>query len=113
MKQAAAPELAWYCVRPDGTRHGPFQTAFPDDTIETAGAYRDGQLDGPWTRRAPGGPIVEEGAYDAGVKDGTWTQRTAIGNVLGTYEGKRDRTLDKNGNVFGYGNLLPSLLSKR
>lgn len=85
MKQAPAPELAWYCVRPDGTRHGPFQTTFPDDTIEIAGAYRDGQLDGAWSRRAPSGVIVEEGAYDAGVKDGTWTQRTPMGVVLGTY----------------------------
>ncbi|MGE0397905.1 MAG: hypothetical protein AB7T06_14495 [Kofleriaceae bacterium] len=85
IRQAPAPELAWYCVRADGTRHGPFQTTFPDDTIEIAGAYRDGQLDGAWSRRAPGGAIVEDGAYAAGVKTGTWTQRTRMGNVLGTY----------------------------
>lgn len=86
MKQASAPALAWYCVREDGTRHGPFQTTFPDDTIEVSGAYREGVLDGAWSRRAPNQTIVEQGAYVAGQKDGTWTQRTPTGAVLGTYE---------------------------
>ncbi len=47
------------------------------------------------------------------LPDERFELRDRSGNLLGTYDQKRDRTLDKNGNVFGYGNLLPSLLSKR
>ena len=47
------------------------------------------------------------------LPDERFELRDRSGNLLGTYDHKRDRTLDKNGNVFGYGNLLPSLLGKR
>lgn len=82
-----APALAptWYCARPDGTRHGPFLTLFPDDSIEIEGAYRDGLLDGPWTRRRPDGTVAEEGAYQAGLKHGRWRQLGPDGSVLGEY----------------------------
>ncbi|MBZ0090478.1 MAG: hypothetical protein K8H90_08885 [Thermoanaerobaculia bacterium] len=45
--------------------------------------------------------------------DGRYELRDRLGNVLGFYDEKRDRTLDKNGNVLGYGNLLGSLIPKR
>src|SRR5688572_5734893 len=47
---APAPEPTWSCARPDGTKHGPFVTLFPDGSLEIEGAYRDGALDGPWRR---------------------------------------------------------------
>ena len=83
---APAPEPTRLCVRPDGTRHGPFVTAFPDGSPEVTGSYQDGRLDGPWQRRAPGGAIVETGAYQAGQKHGTWTQASPSGAVLGRYD---------------------------
>ena len=43
---APAPELAWWCARADGTKHGPFVSAFPDGHIEISAAYREGLLDG-------------------------------------------------------------------
>ena len=48
---ARAPEPTWFCAKPDGTRHGPFMTLFPDDQLEITGAYKDGLLDGAWQRR--------------------------------------------------------------
>ena len=45
--------------------------------------------------------------------DGRYELRDRLGNVLGSYDEKRDRTLDKNGNVLGYGNLLGALIPKR
>jgi hypothetical protein len=47
------------------------------------------------------------------LPDERYELRDRLGNVLGTYEGKRDRTLDRNGNVLGYGNLLGTLIPKR
>lgn len=47
------------------------------------------------------------------LPDERFELRDRLGNVLGTYDQKRDRTLDKNGNVFGYGNLLGSLVPRR
>jgi uncharacterized protein len=86
LRPAPAPEPTWACVRPDGTRHGPFVTQFPDATPEVEGSYQDGALDGRWTRRSPYGALVEEGSYRAGAKDGMWTQRNAVGAVLGSYQ---------------------------
>ncbi|MGN6110205.1 MAG: hypothetical protein ACTHU0_34180 [Kofleriaceae bacterium] len=83
---AAFPEPTWYCVRPDGARHGAFVTLFPDRSIEIAGRYRDGALDGPWERRYPGGAIAEQGNYAAGLRDGRWRQLGPTGNLLGEYE---------------------------
>jgi hypothetical protein len=45
--------------------------------------------------------------------DGRFELRDQLGNVLGSYDEKRDRTLDRNGNVLGYGNLLGTLIPKR
>lgn len=45
--------------------------------------------------------------------DGRFELRDGAGNVLGSYDEKRDRTLDRLGNLVGYGNLLPTLLAKR
>lgn len=80
------PEDAWYCVKPDGTREGPFETRFPDGTPSTRGVYVKGKLEGPWERHAPGGTIVEEGTYVAGHKDGHWKQSTATGSLIGEYD---------------------------
>jgi antitoxin component YwqK of YwqJK toxin-antitoxin module len=80
------PDPTWYCARPDGTRHGPFVTLFPDGSIEIEGAYKDGQLDGPWQRKHPGGAVAEQGAYAAGKKTGRWVQSSAAGAILGQYE---------------------------
>lgn len=83
---APAPEPTWYCARPDGTRHGPFVTLFPDGSVEISGAYKDGTLDGPWQRKHPGGAIAEHGAYAAGKKTGRWAQSSPAGAALGDYE---------------------------
>jgi uncharacterized protein len=83
---APAPEPTWFCARPDGTRHGPFITLFPDGSIEIEGAYKDGALDGPWRRKHPGGAVAEQGAYVAGKKHGRWAQSSPSGAALGEYE---------------------------
>lgn len=83
---APVPEPTWACARPDGTRHGPFLTLFPDGSIEIESAYKDGALDGPWTRHHPGGALAEQGAYAAGKKTGRWAQSNATGALLGEYE---------------------------
>jgi uncharacterized protein len=83
---APAPEPTWYCARPDGTKHGPFITLFPDGSIEIEGAYRDGALEGPWRRNHPGGAVAEQGAYAAGKKTGRWVQSSQAGAALGDYE---------------------------
>jgi uncharacterized protein len=83
---APAPEPTWYCARPDGTKHGPFVTLFPDGSIEIEGTYKDGALDGPWQRKHPGGGSAEQGAYAAGKKTGRWTQTSTTGTPLGEYE---------------------------
>jgi antitoxin component YwqK of YwqJK toxin-antitoxin module len=83
---APAPEPTWYCVRPDGTQHGPFVTLFPDGSIELEGAYQDGALDGPWQRKHPSGAAAEQGTYAAGKKTGRWTQSSSTGAALGGYE---------------------------
>ncbi len=83
---APAPEPTWACARPDGTRHGPFLTLFPDGSIEIEGAYKDGALDGPWRRNHPGGAVAEQGAYAAGQKTGRWVQTSSSGAALGEYE---------------------------
>jgi len=83
---APAPEPTWSCARPDGTRHGPFVTLFPDGSAEIEGTYKDGALDGPWQRRHPGGAVAEQGAYAAGKKTGRWVQSSTTGAALGEYE---------------------------
>ena len=85
LTHAPAPEPTLVCAKRDGTRHGPFVTVFPDETIEITGAYKDGQLDGPWLRRHPNGAIAEQGAYVAGHKDGPWKQGSPGGVSLGEY----------------------------
>src|SRR5262249_39926796 len=45
---APFPEPTWFCGKPDGTREGPFETLYPDNTIEVLGSYKDGKLDGAW-----------------------------------------------------------------
>lgn len=47
------------------------------------------------------------------LPDERFELKDRLGNVLGTYDQKRDRTLDRLGNVVGYGNLLAQLLPKR
>ena len=42
--------------------------------------------------------------------DGKQELRSKNGNKLGTYDPKWNRTLDKNGNTVGSGNLLTTLL---
>jgi antitoxin component YwqK of YwqJK toxin-antitoxin module len=82
-----APDPSWYCTRPDGTRHGPFLTLFPDSSIEISGTYADGLLDGAWQRHHPAtGAIVEQGRYAAGLKQGTWTQASSRAAPLGEYQ---------------------------
>jgi antitoxin component YwqK of YwqJK toxin-antitoxin module len=88
---ARAPDPTWYCARPDGKRHGPFVTVFPDGTPEVTGAYRDGALDGPWQRHRPGGSVIETGSYAAGQKTGHWQMLGPTGAVLGDYD-MRDGT---------------------
>ena len=83
---APMPEPTWSCARPDGTRHGPFVTLFPDGSLEIEGTYKDGALDGPWQRHHPGGALAEQGAYAAGKKTGRWVQGSAAGAPLGEYE---------------------------
>jgi antitoxin component YwqK of YwqJK toxin-antitoxin module len=83
---APAPAPTWACARPDGTRHGPFVTLFPDGSLEVEGAYKDGALEGPWQRRHPNGTIIEAGTYAAGQKTGRWIQSSPGGAALGDYE---------------------------
>jgi uncharacterized protein len=83
---ARAPEPAWYCTKPDGTRHGAFMTMFPDGTPEVTGDYKDGVLDGGWQRHAVTGPVVETGSYAAGEKTGHWKMLSTTGAVLGEYD---------------------------
>lgn len=83
---APAPEPTWFCAKPDGTRHGPFVTVFPDGQPEITGAYLDGLLDGPWQRRAVTGAVVEAGAYAAGLKSGHWQMTSTAGAPLGEYD---------------------------
>ncbi len=86
LERAPSPDPTWFCARTDGTRHGPFITLFPDDTIALAGSFKDGVLDGMWTRHHVDGAIAEEGHYTAGHKDGRWKQLGPTGTVLGEYE---------------------------
>ncbi len=86
LKLAPSPEPTWFCARADGTRHGPFVTLFPDETIAISGSFKDGVLDGAWTRHHVDGAIVEHGPYAAGHKDGRWKQTSPAGRVLGEYE---------------------------
>ncbi len=81
----APPEPTWACARPDGTRHGPYVTLFPDASVAIRGTYRDGALDGDWQRLHPGGALAEHGAYVAGSKDGAWQRLGPSGTVLGEY----------------------------
>lgn len=83
---ARSPELTWACARSDGTRHGPFITWFPDDTIQVEGTYNNGLLDGAWTRHHIGGSIAEQGSYVAGKKDGHWKQTSSKGALVGEYD---------------------------
>jgi uncharacterized protein len=84
--QGPAPEPTWLCVRPDGTRHGPFVSLFPDGTIAIEGRYQDNLLDGPWQRHDASGPVIERGPYSAGKKSGHWVQLTTGGAILGEYD---------------------------
>ncbi len=92
---APAPEPTWFCARPDGTRHGPFVTLFPDLTIQIEGLYRDGKLDGTWRRHYPGGAIAEQGQFVAGLKDGKWKQLSPTGATLGEYQLKLGTGVEK------------------
>lgn len=83
---APSPDPTWFCARADGTRHGPFITVFPDETIEIAGSFKDGALDGAWTRHHVDGAIAEQGHYAAGHKTGRWKQLSSTGTVVGEYE---------------------------
>jgi len=83
---APAPEPTWYCARSDGTKHGPFITMFPDQSIEVRGSYKNGVLDGPWERHHATGAIVLAGDYVAGKKSGRWRQSNPSGTTLGEYE---------------------------
>jgi antitoxin component YwqK of YwqJK toxin-antitoxin module len=96
---ARAPEPTWFCAKPDGARHGPFVTVFPDGKPEIEGAYRDGALDGPWQRRGVTGAVVETGSYAAGQKTGRWQALSTTGALLGDYDmragtGTEQRWLD-------------------
>ena len=92
---APAPEPTWYCARPDGTRHGPFLTLYPDGSIEIRGTYKDGELDGTWEQLYPGGAPREVGEYAAGNKTGKWIRKSAAGAVLGEYEMKDGTGIEK------------------
>jgi antitoxin component YwqK of YwqJK toxin-antitoxin module len=83
---AAPPDPTWACVRPNGTRHGPFATLFPDGSIAIAGDYKDGALDGGWERHRPSGVAIETGTYAAGQKTGAWRMFGPTGALLGEYE---------------------------
>ena len=83
---ARVPDTAWYCVRPDGTRHGPFAAVFPDGSIQITGGYRNGALDGPWQRHRPDGSVIETGSYAAGQKSGRWQMLGPTGALLGDYD---------------------------
>lgn len=83
---ARAPDPTWYCGRPDGSRHGPFVTLFPDGTTEITGSYQRGALDGTWLRRRPDGTVIETGSYAAGLKTGHWQMLGPDGAVLGEYD---------------------------
>ncbi len=92
---APAPEPTWACARPDGTRHGPFVTLFPDNSIEIRGSYKDGALDGTWDRMHPNGRVSEHGEYVAGKKHGKWIRKSTAGVVLGEYEIKDGTGVEK------------------
>jgi antitoxin component YwqK of YwqJK toxin-antitoxin module len=83
---ARPPDPTWFCARPDGTRHGPFVTLFPDGTIAITGSYKFGALDGPWLRRRPGGAVIESGGYANGQKSGHWQMFGPSGALLGEYD---------------------------
>jgi len=83
---ARAPEPTLFCARPDGTRHGPFVTLFPDGTPQITGSYKDGALDGAWQRRSPSGAVVETGEYAAGLPSGHWQMMSEAGALLGEYD---------------------------
>jgi antitoxin component YwqK of YwqJK toxin-antitoxin module len=86
LEVARAPEPTWFCARPDGVRHGPFITVFPDGQPEITGAYKDGLLEGPWQRRGVTGALIEAGSYAAGQKSGHWRMTSAAGALLGEYD---------------------------
>src|SRR5512140_1470316 len=83
---ARAPEPTWFCAKPDGTRHGPFVTVFPDGQPEITGTYKDGLLDGAWERRGVTGAVIETGSYAAGKKSGHWRMANPAGETLGEYD---------------------------
>jgi len=92
---APAPEPTWACTRPDGTRHGPFVTRFPDGTPALRGAYEDGVLDGAWERFHPSGASAERGTYARGLKTGRWTHARPDGAGLGAYELARGTGIER------------------
>jgi len=92
---APAPEPTWFCARPDGVRHGPFISLFPDLTVEIEGRYANGKLDGAWQRHYPGGAIAETGTYAAGQKTGHWKQLSPAGALLGEYDMKAGSGTEK------------------
>ena len=92
---APAPEPTWFCGRPDGTRHGPFVTLYPDNTVEVSGTYRDGKLDGLWQRHYPNGAIDLDGSFAAGLADGHWRQLSPTGALLGEYDMKAGTGTEK------------------
>jgi antitoxin component YwqK of YwqJK toxin-antitoxin module len=83
---ARAPEPTLYCTRPDGTRHGPFITTYPDGSPHITGSYKDGALDGPWQRYGTSGAVLEAGTHAAGQKSGRWQMTSSLGALLGTYD---------------------------
>lgn len=85
-QRTALPDPTWCCARPDGVRHGPFATLFPDGTVEVAGSYRNGLLDGAWERHRATGTVVETGSYAAGRKSGHWQMFGPSGALLGEYD---------------------------
>lgn len=61
------------CVKPDGARHGPAVTWYPNGAKATAGSYRDDLKDGPWLFWHENGQLSGRGNFRQDRPDGLWT----------------------------------------
>lgn len=65
----------FWCKRPDGVAHGPYEERDAEGELLVRGAFADGLADGDWHRfslDAEHAPVADEG-YAAGQPNGHWT----------------------------------------
>ncbi len=82
--------VALWCVRPDGSRHGPFREDHSGGGPAVVGAYADGRRTGEWTEFFGSGTMKAQGLYGGvGLRVGEWRLFYEDGTpqARGTYDG--------------------------